>query len=184
MGNWNVSATYTFQSPEYATVQSNVDSNLNNDTAGDRSVNNPAGQEFVSSGVTPLNAAGVPVAAGNNTIVAYVANNPSARYIQAGLGAWANTGRNTIHLSRISNVDLQLMKKFAITEGTHFEIGASTFNIFNHPQWTGDLLNDIWPNAVNNTRSFLLTGNSEFGRFDHFFTSNPRTMTIVGRIVF
>ena len=32
VGNWNISVTYTFQSPEYATVQSGVDSNLNGDT--------------------------------------------------------------------------------------------------------------------------------------------------------
>jgi hypothetical protein len=29
VGNWNISGTYTFQSPAYATVQSGVDSNLN-----------------------------------------------------------------------------------------------------------------------------------------------------------
>ena len=81
-------------------------------------------------------------------------------------------------------VDVQLMKRFPITEGTRFEIAGQAFNIFNHPQWTGDLLNDVFPNQFNNTRSFLLTGNPEFGRFDHFYTSNPRTMTIVARIVF
>src|SRR5690242_12801550 len=36
VGNWNITGSYTFQSPEYATVQSGIDSNLNNDTAGDR----------------------------------------------------------------------------------------------------------------------------------------------------
>jgi len=54
----------------------------------------------------------------------------------------------------------------------------------NHPQWTGDLLNDVFPNSLNNTRSFLLTGNPAFGRFDQFYTSNPRTATIVARFVF
>ena len=44
VGNWNISGTYTFQSPEYATVQSGVDSNLNGDTAGDRAIINPAGR--------------------------------------------------------------------------------------------------------------------------------------------
>ena len=32
VGNWNISFGYTFQSPEYATVQSGIDSNLNNDS--------------------------------------------------------------------------------------------------------------------------------------------------------
>ena len=86
VGNWNISGTYTFQSPEYATVQSGVDSNLNGDSAGDRAIINPAGAANVGSGVTAYNAAGQVVAAGNAGIVAYVANNPNARYIVAGVG--------------------------------------------------------------------------------------------------
>ena len=34
---------YTYESPQYATVQSGVDSNLNNDSAGDRAIVNPTG---------------------------------------------------------------------------------------------------------------------------------------------
>ncbi len=36
VGNWQFSPIYTFQSPEYATVQTGVDSNLNGDSAPDR----------------------------------------------------------------------------------------------------------------------------------------------------
>jgi len=183
VSNWNLSATYTFQSPEYATVQSGVDSNLNND-ALDRSVINPAGQSTLSSGVTPVDRTGAAVAAGSANIVAYVATNPNARYVQAGLGAFANGGRNTFPLRRIDNVDLQILKRFNITEHKRLEFAAQASNLFNHPQWTGDLLNDVFPNQYNNSRSFLLTGNSSFGRFDQFYTSNPRTATIVARFVF
>ncbi len=110
VGNWNISGTYTFQSPEYATVQSGVDSNLNNDSAGDRAIVNPAGAANVGSGVNPINAAGQIVAAGSPTIVAYVAKNPNARYIQAGAGAFANGGRNTFPLDHTNNFDAALMK--------------------------------------------------------------------------
>lgn len=187
VGNWNVTAAYTFQSPEYATVQSGIDSNLNNDTAGDRAVINTAGQSNLSSGVIALDRAGLQVGTGataGNTTVAYVATNPNARYVQAGLGAFGNSGRNTLPLSRTNNVDFALMKRFGFGEDRRFEIAGQAFNIFNHPQWTGDLLNDVYPNQLNNTRSFLLTGNGEFGRFDHFYTSNPRTLSISARIVF
>src|SRR5205814_2476628 len=84
LGNWNISATYTFQSPEYATVQSGIDSNLNNDTAGDRAIFNPSGDAFTASGVRGVDRTGATVASGGNSIVAYVANNAAARYIQAG----------------------------------------------------------------------------------------------------
>jgi hypothetical protein len=184
VGNWNISGIYTFQSPEFATVQSGIDSNLNNDSAGDRAILNLAGSANLSSGVTPINKSGATVAATSPTVAAYVATNPSARYVQAGLGAYANIGRNTLPLSRIDNFEVQLLKRFNFTETKRFEIGSQVFNLFNHPQWTGDLLNDVYPNQFNNTRSFLLTGNPEFGRFDHFFTSNPRTISIVARVVF
>ena len=108
VGNWNISGTYTFQSPEYATVQSGVDSNLNNDSAGDRAIVNPAGAANVGSGVNPINAAGQIVAAGSPSIVAYVAQNPNARYIQAGAGAFANGGRNTFPLDHTNNFDAAL----------------------------------------------------------------------------
>ena len=184
VGNWNFSATYTYQSPEYATVQSGIDSNLNNDSAGDRAVVNPAGNALLSSGVIAVNKAGQTVASGSATTVAYIATNPNARYIQAGLGAFANAGRNTYPLHPIDNVDFQILKRLAFTERTRLELGGQFSNLLNHPQWTGDLLNDVYPNQNNNTRSFLLTGNSAFGRFDQFFTSNSRTLTVIGRFVF
>ena len=103
---------------------------------------------------------------------------------EAGLGAFGNAGRNTFPLRRIDNVDFQILKRFNLTEHKRLEVGAQASNVFNHPQWTGDLLNDVYPNALNNSRSFLLTGNPQFGRFDQFYTSNPRTTTIVARFVF
>ena len=184
VGNWNIAATYSFQSPAYTTVQSGIDSNLNADSAGDRSVINPAGDGMRSSGVIPIGRDGGTLASGNANIVAYVARDPGARYVQAGLGALANSGRNTFPMHRTNNVDFQLLKRFAYGENRRVEIGAQLLNILNHPQWTGDLLNDVFPNANNNTRVFLLTGNSSFGRFDQFFTSNPRSMSLVARIIF
>jgi hypothetical protein len=183
VGNWNLSGTYTYQSPAYTTVQSGIDSNLNNDTAGDRSVINLAGNENVSSAVVGINKNGG-VTTSAAAIVGYVAQNSNARYVQAGAGVFAVGGRNTFPMHPIDNIDFQIMKRFNITERKRVEFGAQFSNIFNHPQWTGDLLSDVYPNQNNNTRSFLLTGNAQFGRFDHFFTSNPRTTTIVGRFVF
>lgn len=41
VGNWEVAPIYTYQSPEYATVTSGIDANLNGDSAGDRTVITP-----------------------------------------------------------------------------------------------------------------------------------------------
>ncbi|HLK21751.1 MAG TPA: hypothetical protein VKT81_22535, partial [Bryobacteraceae bacterium] len=183
VGNWNVSGTYTYETPEYATVQSNVDSNLNGDSAGDRVIVNPAGSAKIGSGVTGYNALGQ-VASSSGSIVAYVANNPNARYIVAGAGALANGGRNTFPLHPINNIDLSVKKRFNFTERWAFDIGAQMFNIFNHPQWTGGSVNDVGVNGFTGARNDLVPGDPLFGRFDQFYSSNSRVIQVFAHITF
>jgi hypothetical protein len=184
VGNWNLSMTYTFQSPEYATVQSGVDSNLNGD-ALDRTIVNPAGDARTGSGVTPLNSAGQAVAAGSPTIVAYVANNPNARYIVAGLGARSNSGRNTFPLDHTNNFDAQVKKRLNFTESKSFEIGVSAFNLFNHSQFVGGYLSDVSSfGTASISRNFLVPSSVFFSHYDGFFSSNSRQMQVVARFVF
>ena len=94
-GNWEVAPIYTYESPELFTPQSGVDSNLNGDSAPDRTIINPAGVSGTASTVVGLSSTGAVLPNGSPNIVAYLAQNPNARYIQAGLGAFANAGRNT-----------------------------------------------------------------------------------------
>ena len=195
VGNWNISGTYTYQSPEYATVQSGIDSNLNSDAAGDRTIINPAGSASVGSSVTPYNALGQPVVvpAGSttaqstailNTTVAYVANNSNARYVAAGVGALANGGRNTFPLHPTDNIDAALYKRFTIKEGLRFSIGAQFYNLLNHAQYTGGYLSDVASIGYTNSRNDLIPGNPLFGRFDQFYYSNSRNLQLNARFDF
>ena len=185
VGNWTVSGTYTFESPEYATVQDGIDANLNNDATGDRTIINPAGVATAGSDVTGINSAGQAVASGSPYIVAYVANNPNARYVIAGLGALANSGRNTFPLGRTNNIDLALMKRIAIRERTSFSIGAQFFNLFNHSQFTGGFLSDVSPaSTALISRSFLIPNSPTFGQYDNFLSSNSRVVQLVAKVVF
>ena len=183
VGNWNISGTYTYQSPELATVQSGLDSNLNNDSAGDRSIINPAGTANVGSGVTGYNAAGK-VATSSSTIVAYVANNPNARYVVAGSGALANGGRNTYPLNPIDNIDASLYKRFSIREGMRLSFGAQFFNILNHAQATGGYLSDVGSNGSTSSRNDLIPSNADFGLFNKYYSSNPRSIQVSGKFEF
>src|ERR1017187_7084567 len=184
VGNWNVSMTYTFQAPEFATVQSGVDSNLNND-APDRSIVTPAGAATVGSGVTAYNAAGAVVPAGNAGIVAYVAINPNARYIVAQSGALSNSGRNTLPLDATNNVDAALTKRLNIGEIKRFDVGIQLFNLFNHPQFTGGYLSDVSPYGTNAvSRNFLIPNNVNFGEYQKYFPSNARSAQLVAHFVF
>ncbi len=184
VGNWIISGTYTYQSPEYATVQSGLDSNLNNDTAGDRTIINTAGIAGTGTGVTGYNAQGQAVAAGSSSIVAYVANSSTARYVVAGSGALANAGRNTFPLHPTDNIDAALSKRFNIRENMRFSIGAQFYNLFNHAQFTGGYLSDVASNGYTNSRNDLIPGNANFGRFDQYYSSNSRNIQVTGRIDF
>jgi hypothetical protein len=184
VGNWNISGTYTYETPEYATVQSGLDSNLNNDAAGDRSIINPAGNGNLGTGVTAYNAAGQAVAMGDPSTVAYVANSANARYVVAGSGALANAGRNTFALKPIDNIDLAVKKRFNITERISFDIGAGFYNVFNHAQYTGGFLSDVAPNSNTTSRNDLIPDNQYFGNFSQFYSSNSRTGQVFAHLVF
>src|SRR5208337_3799223 len=78
-----------------------------------------------------------------NTVVAWVAINPNARYIQAAVGALANAGRNTEATRPIDNIDFTILKRFQIKEKARLEFSAQAFNLFNHPEFTPGSLNDV-----------------------------------------
>ncbi|HME08727.1 MAG TPA: hypothetical protein VKG25_16845, partial [Bryobacteraceae bacterium] len=179
------SGTYTYQSPEFATVQSGVDSNLNGDSAGDRTIINPNGAANVGSGVVAYNATGQQVPLGSASIVAYVASNPNARYIQAQSGAYANGGRNTYPLGHINNIDAALMKKFNYKERYSLEFGAQAFNVFNHAQFVGGFISDVTPFGTNTiNRTFLVPNSPVFGQYQQYFPSNSRVLQLVARFHF
>ncbi len=185
VGNWNLSGTYTFQSPEMAAVQNGVDANLNGEATGDRPITNPTGLANVGSGVNGLNAAGQIVAPNSPSIVAYVAATSNARYITAGAGALSNTGRNTFPMGRTNNIDFSISKKINITERVSFSIGAQAFNLFNHSQFTGSYLSDVTPyNTAGISNAVFVQSNADFGKIYKYFPSNSRELNLVARIVF
>ncbi len=63
VGNWEIAPVYTFQSPEYTTIQSAIDSNENGDAASDRVFINPSGVKGTGSAVVPIvtRAVGCPI---------------------------------------------------------------------------------------------------------------------------
>jgi hypothetical protein len=177
IGNWRFVGTYTAESPEYGTVQSGTDSNLNGDSAGDRVIVNPAGISNRGSSVTALNNS-----AGET--VAYLADDPTARYISAGKGALANSGRNTLPIRGINNFDMSLGKRFNFTESKAIEFRCDASNIFNHPQYTPGYISSVRLTSNTNTRIFMIPGNSTFAAWDQVFPSNARSLQLALRFTF
>ena len=177
VGNWIFSGTYTAESPQYATVQSGLDSNMNVDSAPDLVIVNPDGVDRTGSDVEALtNSAG--------QVVGYLAMDSNARYIKAGRGAFANGGRQTLPLRGINNFDLALTKRFAVTEHKAFEVRAAFYNAFNHAQYIPGSLNTVAAVDSRLTRNNLIPGNELFNDPTRVYSSNPRQIHLVARFTF
>jgi hypothetical protein len=189
VGNWEFAPVYTYQTGTLATVQSGQDSNLNGDTAGDRTFVNPAATGASGSGATPLTNS-------NGDVVAYVATNPNAKYIVAPRGTLATGGRNTEHLRPIDDLDLSIAKSFSFSETRKLQFSARFVNIFNHPQYTGGYLTDVTPAGVaasglpgtsvnaGGVRNFLIPSQPTFLNPTAVFSSNPRSTVITAKFIF
>jgi hypothetical protein len=189
VGNWEVAPIYTYESPEYYTPQSGVDSNLNSDSATDRVIVNPNGAAGTGSAVYGLTATGQVIQPTAPTsqlapIVAYVAENPNARYIQAGPGAYANGGRNLQPIRPIDDIDVSLIKHFhAGLERFRIDLGAQAYNLFNHPQFTAGVIDGVQlTNTANSSAlAFAQVNNVDFNNPTLPFSSNPRTVKVFAR---
>lgn len=211
LGNWEIAPIYTYQSGQWATAQDGVDANLNGDEAGDRTITNPAGSGLTGSGIAPLCTSNVPSAdctlanvfctgtaiydgPGSScptgvdvvdNVVAYNALNPKAKYVLAYYGALATTGRNTIRLPAINDMDISAIKRFTITERYRVQFGAGIYNLFNHPQFVAGSINDVESFGITGSaRNALIPGSGVFGAFNKVLSSNARTMQLSLKIFF
>jgi len=190
VGNWQFSPVYTYETGQWVTVQAQRDANLNIDSAGDRAIFNAAGVPGTGSDVTALTATAGPNA---GKVVAYVANDPTAQYIRTGLGALANTGRNTLQTPPTNNFDLAVYKDVAFTERMKLRFGAQFANIFNHPQFIpgsnpgfGLGVNDVtsFSSVGASYKSFVTPGKDTFNLPSSVFASNARTIAIMAKFTF
>jgi hypothetical protein len=177
IGNWTFAPIFTYESPQYATVRSGIDSNANGDSAGDRTVFNPNGVPGTGSGVTALTNSG-------GDVVGYLANNADAQYIVAGAGVLPTAGRNTLRTNPINNWDFTIGKKFGITERMNVEFQAQAYNLFNHAQYVAGRINDVSSVTLvdvtgQDVTNALIANDPTFGKFDKVFTNNPRQMQLV-----
>jgi hypothetical protein len=177
LGNWRLVGTYTAETGELATAQSARDANLNFDSAGDRTIRNMDGDPLLGSDVTTLtNSAG--------DTVGYLAVNPNAMYIRAGSGAYPDSGRNTVQMPGINNIDMSIAKFFNITEDKKIEFRADFANAFNHPQYTAGAVGSVVLTSNTTTRVFLNPGSSQFQKWDQNFPSNSRSIQLALRFTF
>ena len=144
--NWEWSGSYLAQSGQPVTPLSNVDSNANGDGAGDRTIINPAGLGLTATTVQQVcnDGAGgatrvvtsTSLACASSHVVGYVAVSPTARFVQAGLGALANAGRDTVNSPGLNIWNMSLFKTMKFTERASVQFRFQTFDTFNHQNYS------------------------------------------------
>jgi hypothetical protein len=189
-GNWVVTPSYSYESPEYFTVLSGVNSNLNGDSTGiDRTIFNKSGVAGTGSGVTALYdtsraglcAAGVSQCTAN--LVAYQANNANARYIEAGPGTLPTASRNTEPTAPINNLDAMAGKIISMTERYSVQFQAQAFNLLNHAQYIPGTLDNVDSNNQQ-VLNYQTVTNSLFDHPGKFFTAHARTIQLTLKLDF
>ena len=174
---WELSGTYLAQSGQPVTALSGVDSNANGDTAGDRTILNPAGVGLTGSTVTAVcnnslagggityidptcdpnhaddnNVGGDPTLGSSAAVVGYLADTPGARFIQAGVGAKANVGRNTVSSPGLNIWNMSLFKTNRLSERSSLQFRFQTYDTFNHRNYSIGLpTNNGAIDSANNT---------------------------------
>ncbi len=184
VGNWEVAPVYQYQTGQWVTPQSAVDSNLNGDSAPDRVMINANGTGNVGTDVTALmNSSG--------ETVAYLANNPNAKFVNSPKGTLPNSGRSLLTMNPIDNIDLTALKRFSITERFNLEFSVRASNILNHPQYVGGNISDVLPVnygagtiAGDLARTTAEPSSINFALWSQAFSSNPRSLQLALKLVF
>ena len=191
LGNWEFAPTYTYESPEYFTVLSGDNANLNGEGGGiDRTIFNPNGVKGMGTGVTALydsNRASLctaPATTCNGNLVAYVANSSTAEYVQANLGTLPTAGRNTEPTNPINNFDATASKKFNFTERYLIEFQAQAFNVLNHSEHTPGTLDNVNSSSPQVASNYQYVTSGLFNQPGKIFLANARTMQLSLKIDF
>jgi hypothetical protein len=135
---WEWTGTYLVQNGQPISILSDTDSNGNGDAAGDRAIFNAAGTQDAGSTVTPLcvGAGGavqpIGTTCGSSAVAGYVADDPSARYVQAQLGSTPTVGRNSFRSPGVNIWNMGLYKDTKVTEQFSVQFRVIAQNIFNH----------------------------------------------------
>lgn len=214
LGNLEFAPVYTFQSPQYTTPQSTIDSNLNGDAAADRTFVNPAGIPNTAATVVPVlnntvcatGTANGGILNGTTTLSTSCAANTigytagkinsvtkvftpttNAYYVQGGLGTLPNAGRNLLPTGRIDNLDLTAVKRFTVRERYKLEVQIQAFNVLNHSQYLPGSLNTV--NSISSTGSgaanfVYVTSGGTFANKAADFSNNARTMQLAAKFDF
>lgn len=191
LNGYQLGSVFLAQTGQPVTLQSGTDSNLNNDSAGDRSVFNPAGTANRGSDVNSVceDAGGntfVGTCDANNPTIGYVAIDPSARYVVAGPGALATVGRNSFRSPGFGVLNMSIFKNTHLTESKYFQFRAEFFNVLNHRNFTisnANVFNVAGITSALANPGYVQVTDPNFLN-SHVFSGGNRTITLGLKFIF
>ncbi|MBX5477856.1 MAG: TonB-dependent receptor [Pyrinomonas methylaliphatogenes] len=145
LGGWQITGITVFQSGAPFTIVNGLDRNGDGITTSDRpDVGNPNAPHNTRAQVvaTSVCATGL---RNPDTGQCVTRNDVYVIQVPAGSGfpGAATLGRNTERSKPVENFDMSFFKIFRLRENIKLEYRLETFNIFNHPQFTGVPSNDV-----------------------------------------
>jgi hypothetical protein len=197
---WQYSGTFLAFSGQPVTIITGGDNNGDFDAAGDRPVFNPAGVGNTASdfgfvcagpgGATTTSGANAACGTDDTAVVGYYALDPSAKYVNAGLGTFSNLGRNTFRSPGVNVWNMGIAKYIKFTERYSMELSVQALDIFNHrnfslaqPSVFEPLVNNALSTSYNNIASFFASGNQQFLNAQQF-SGGSRNLQMVVKFIF
>jgi len=194
MNGWQYTGSWIWQTGQPVTVQSGVDSNGNGDAAGDRALTNPSVSPALTgttvsfvcrnagTGATSVTATSGACAGGSANIVGYLANDPTAYFVQAQAGVITNTGRDNVRSNGINQWDMAMAKNTKVTEKVNLQFRVDAFNIFNHRQYSPANASVFAAGGAGSTYATLSDPN--FLKAVNYFGGGQRTLQLVLKVGF
>jgi TonB dependent receptor/Carboxypeptidase regulatory-like domain len=175
VGGWALAGSFTVQSGQPWTPLSQANSVGNGDVQVQRAIVNQDGTRDTGTLSSPVrNSAGA--------IVGYLANDPTARYVQAGVGSFPTAERNSLRAPGMENVDLLVTKNVSLGADRRLQFQAHVFNLFNRPQFTGANLLAVDPGLGLN---YSFVGSAGFNDIERAGgTGGARVVQLVLKLLF
>jgi hypothetical protein len=154
LGGWQLNGVVSFQSGAPFTISNGRDRNGDGQVAPDRpDLGNPNVAHSLRAVVvgaatcaTGLQNPDTGACVTRNDV--YVIQAPTATGTTNVFPSGSMLGRNTEHSKPVQNFDMSLFKIFRIKENLKLEYRLEAFNVFNHPQQTGQPGSDVTGTTV------------------------------------
>jgi len=175
--DFNISATYNFQTGNQLTPVAGINSGLNNNAFGTGVIvnSNATGADFTR--VTPLTNAG-------NQTVAYRIADPNARFIVPAPGVFSGFNRGGLMLPDLHNVNVAAVKRFNFRERASFELRGEAYNVLNRRNATGSSVHSMGSGLMPNLG--MIPGTVDVNNLANLdlLPSNSRMLQVALRLTF